>query len=76
MFELDNKPNIILAVTDFPDPDSPTNATFSPRPIFNDIFFKAVVMPSKCLNLTSKFFIDNNVITLHQTNPLDRLQVN
>lgn len=47
-------------VTDFPEPDSPTNATVSPLDTVKEIFFTASVMPLSEWKLTCRFFICNN----------------
>ena len=45
------------AVTDFPDPDSPTMATISPRLTSKEISFNALLVPSSVSKSTWRFFI-------------------
>ncbi len=51
---------IAFAVTDFPEPDSPTIPSTSPCFTDNEIFSTAVILPSSVSNLTSRLFIFNN----------------
>ena len=48
-----------IAVTDFPDPLSPTNATIFPFGMSIDAFVTAGISPSDVLNDTARFCIDN-----------------
>jgi hypothetical protein len=42
-------------VTDFPEPDSPTNATISPRFTINEMFFNAWVVADSAIKSTERF---------------------
>ena len=52
--------NIESAVTDLPDPDSPTNATISPLSTEKEMFFKAVVVLFSEIKSIERFRTLNN----------------
>src|SRR6186997_1077543 len=54
---LDNNRRIESAVTDLPDPDSPTIANISLRLTEREIFFKAEVVPDSETKSIERFFI-------------------
>src|SRR6218665_1133742 len=47
-------------VTDFPDPDSPTIPTVSPRERVNEILLTAFMVSSSVRNSVTRFFISSN----------------
>ena len=53
---------IVLAVTDFPEPDSPTIASVSPLMISKDMSFTALTTQPSTLNLISAFFKSKSVV--------------
>ena len=50
---------IDFAVTDFPEPDSPTTPKTSPAFTDNEIFSTAIILPSSVSNCTFKFLISS-----------------
>ena len=60
-----SNPKINLVVTDLPEPDSPTKATFSPFSNSKLIFFRTFSVPSYILKDSSKFLIDNNLLDIN-----------
>jgi hypothetical protein len=52
--------SIDKAVTDFPEPLSPTMATSSPFFISTELFFTATVLPDSLLNAIERFRMDSN----------------
>ena len=52
---LESSPMTVRAVTDFPDPDSPTIAIVSPRWSWKDTWVTASTIPPSTLNVTAMF---------------------